>query len=144
MPGSLPGYPGIAVFVGIKFGGYLLAGAVLRKYVPAIKRSVLTIAASRVVLGVLTGPSLTLLFMWSLGLVLRPGSRLESGYLVYAFLAVARVFIWAFVLFMVSDRKEYPASRLWVDAVLCTVWSCVLDWPGYKLAGLAPGKWTFC
>ena len=56
MPGGLPGPAGAAVFVGIKFAGYFLAGRVLTKYVPAVQSSALKIATVRTALGVLLGP----------------------------------------------------------------------------------------
>jgi hypothetical protein len=144
MAGGLPGAAGIAVFVGVKFGGYFLAGKVLNTYVAAIRSPAWKIAAVRTILGVILGPPMTLSWMWLVGLAEWPGSRLRSGYVLYAGLAVIRVFVWAFVLFVFSERKEYPASRLWFHAVLCAAWSCLLEWPGYKLADITPGKITVC
>ncbi len=141
---GIPGPAGLVVFVGIKFGGYFLAGTVLKKYVPAIQSSPLKIAAIRVFLGLLLGPPTTLAWLWMVGLVRWSGSWLDSGYVLYAGLAIIRVFVWAFVLFMVSDRKQYPTSQLWFHAVLCAIWSCLLDWPGYKVADLAPGRIGIC
>jgi hypothetical protein len=43
MPG-IPGIPGLVVFVGVKFGGYILAGWALKKMQPAIRSSAVKIA----------------------------------------------------------------------------------------------------
>jgi len=144
MPGGLPGPAGMAAFVGIKFGGYFIAGKVLTRYVPAIKGSALKIAAVRTGLGVLLGPPLTLLWMWIAGLATWQGSWLDSGYALYAGLFLMRVLVWALVLFMLSKRTECPLGSLWFHALLGALWSCLLDWPGYKLADIAPGRIPFC
>ena len=144
MPGGLPGPAGAAVFVGVKFVGYALAGKVLIKYVPAIQSSALKIAAVRTVLGVILGPAVSLLWLWVVGLAALRGSWADSGYVWYAGLVLIRVVIWAFVLFVLSKRAEYPTGRLWLLAALCAAWSCVLDLPGYALANIAPGRLTIC
>jgi hypothetical protein len=53
MGGYFPGPVGFAAFVGVKFGGYVLAGMALKKLQPTITSSALKIAAARTGLGVL-------------------------------------------------------------------------------------------
>jgi hypothetical protein len=144
MPGGLPGPVGLVVFTGVKFGGYFLAGTVLRKYVPAIHSSALKIAVGRTVLGLILGPPVTITWMWMVGLPAWSGSWLDSGYVFYAGLGVVRVFVWALVLLVVSEHKQSPASRFWLHAFLCALWSCLLDVPGYALALIAPGRISIC
>jgi len=143
MPG-IPGPAGLAAFVGVKFGGYFLAGTILTKYVSAIPSSALKIAIVRTFLGLLLGPPTTLAWLWIVGLAAWRGSWLDSGYVLYVGLGIVRVLVWALVLLVLSERQLYPTSRLWLHALLCAIWSCLLDWPAYKLADLAPGRIPIC
>jgi hypothetical protein len=144
MPSGLPGPAGAAVFVGIKFAGYFLAGKVLVKCVAAVQSSALKIASLRTVLGVVLGPAISIFWLWLVSLAAWRNSWADSGYVWYVGLALARILIWAFVLFVFSRRSEFPAARLWLVALLCAAWSCLLDLPGYALANLAPGRLTIC
>jgi len=141
---GIPGPIGVAAFLAIKFGGYYLAGTILRRFVPAIRSSALNIALARTGLGVVLGPPVTLTWLWMIDQAMWSGSWLDSGYVFYVGLGLVRVLVWALILFFVADRKQYPASRLWFHAFLCALWSCLLDLPGYALAAIAPGKFSIC
>ena len=140
MPGGIPGPLGAAAFVGIKFGGYLLAAAALKKLQPTITASVLKIAAVRTGLGVLIGPLFTIAAVW-LGSLFAPNT---SFYGVYAILFCVRILIWAMILFFFSKRADLPIPRLWLLALGGAIWSSLLDWPGYKLAIISPGGISIC
>jgi hypothetical protein len=144
MGGYFPGPLGFAAFVGVKFGGYALAGIALKKLQPAITSSALNIAAARTGLGVVLGPPITLLGGMILGLLFAGARDDLSTYFAYAFLWPLRILIWALVLHMFTRRTDLSASRLWSYAALGAVWSCLLDWPGLKLAMVAPGKIPVC
>jgi len=106
--GGIPGPLGAAAFVSLKFGGYLLAAAALKKLQPMITASALKIAAARTVLGVLIGPLFTLATVW-LASLFAPDASL---YGVYAILFCVRVLIWALVLLIFSKRAELSVLRL--------------------------------
>jgi len=140
LPGGIPGPLGAVAFVGIKFGGYLLAAAALKKLQPTITASVLKIAAARTGLGVVIGPLFTIAAAW-LASLFAPDA---SIYGVYAILFCVRVLIWALVLFFFSRRADLSVLRLWLLALLGAIWSSLLDWPGYKLAIISPGRVSIC
>jgi hypothetical protein len=143
MPG-IPGIPGLVVFVGVKFGGYILAGLALKKMQPTINSSAVKIAVTRTGLGVLLSPPMTLLGAFTIGL-LSPGLNSDApSYGAYVFLFLARVLVWAFVVFVFTKRSEITRSRLWMYASAGALWSCLLDWPGFKLAMVAPGRIAVC
>jgi hypothetical protein len=140
LPGGIPGPLGAAVFVGIKFGGYFLAAVALKKLQPTITASSLKIAIARTGLGVVIGPLFTIAAVW-LASLFAPD---ESLYGVYAILFCVRILIWALVLFFFSKRTDLSGLRFWSFAFIGAVWSSLLDWPGYKLAIIAPGGISIC
>ena len=140
MPGGIPGPLGAAAFVSLKFGGYLLAAAALKKLQPAITASALKIAAARTGLGVLIAPLFTAATVW-LASLFAPDASL---YGVYAILCCVRILIWALVLFFFSKRADLSVLRLWLLALVGAIWSSLLDWPGYKLAIISPGRIPIC
>jgi hypothetical protein len=140
LPGGIPGPLGAAAFVSFKFGGYLLAGAALKELQPAITASALKIAAARTGLGVLLGPLFTIGAAW-LASLFAPDTSLHG---VYSILFLVRILIWGLVLFFFSKRVDLPASRLWLLALVGAIWSSLLDWPGYKLAIISPGRIPIC
>jgi hypothetical protein len=144
MGGYFPGPVGFAAFVGVKFGGYALAGMALKKLQPTITSSALKIAAARTGLGVLLGPPITLLGGMILGLLFAGVRGDVPTYFAYAFLWPLRIFIWALVLYIFTRRIDLSASRFWGYAALGALWSCLLDWPGFELAMVAPGKIPVC
>jgi hypothetical protein len=114
--------------------------AALKKLQPMITASALKIAAARTVLGVLIGPLFTLATVW-LASLFAPDASL---YGVYAILFCVRVLIWALVLFIFSKRAKLSVLRLWLLALVGAIWSSLLDWPGYKLAIISPGRIPIC
>jgi len=145
MGGYFPGPVGFAAIVGVKFGGYALAAIALKKLQPTITSSALKIAAARTGLGIVLGPPVTLLGGMILGLLLAGIGRDIPSYLDYVFLLwPLRILIWAIVLHMFTKQADLSASKLWGYAALGATWSCLLDWPGYKLAMVAPGKIPVC
>jgi hypothetical protein len=75
MLGYLPGPLGFAAFGGVKFAGYTIAGAVLRKVYPAVKARALTIGAMRMVVGLTVG--ISHLALWAA--FLSRSGRSDSG-----------------------------------------------------------------
>jgi hypothetical protein len=143
MPG-IPGIPGLIAFVGVKFGGYLLAGLALKRIQPTISASAVKIAATRTALGVLLGPPITLLGAFAIGLLSPKPNSDAPSYGAYVFLFLVRVLVWAFVVFIFSKRSDITRSKLWMYASAGALWSCLLDWPGFKLAMVAPGRIPIC
>ena len=144
MGGYFPGPLGFASFVAVKFSGYALAGIALKKLEPKITASVVKIAAARTGLGILLGPPMTLLGAFLIGLLfLNPQSGVSS-YSAYIFLLLVRVFVWGLVVFVFTKRSDLSRSKLWAYAIAGAVWSCLLDWPGFKLAMIAPGQIPVC
>ena len=145
MGGYLPGPAGLAAFVGIKFGGYALAGLALKKLQPSITSTAVKIAAVRTGLGVVLGPPITLLGGVVLGVLFASVKTDTPGvYFVYALLLPVRILVWALVVYMFTRRTDLSASKLWGYAAIGAVWSCLLDWPGFKLAMVTPGKIPLC
>ena len=151
MPGTLPGYLGVAAFGGIKFVGYSLAVSGLKKFEPAVTSSATKIAAVRTGLGFILGPLATISLGFLIGLVFSvlfgPSSTSNSNsalLYLYPLLFAVRIFVWAFVLFLFTRETPLPGSSLWLYALLGAIVSSLLDWPGYALAIAAPGQFTFC
>jgi hypothetical protein len=143
MPG-LPGLLGIAAFGSIKFVGYSLAALNLRKFEPAITAGPMAIAAVRTGAGFVLGPPATILGALLAGAILGSRYNLSAGPLIYAFLFVARIFIWMLILFLFTGTPGFSRRKLWLYSLLGAVVSSLLDWPGYALAIAAPGRITFC
>ncbi len=151
MPGTLPGYLGVAAFAGIKFVGYSLAVSGLKKLEPAIASTATKIAAVRTGLGVLLGPLLTLVIVFLISLIfIRPDTSPSSPNWsvqmpeIYGLLFLVRIFVWAFVLFLCTNKSPQPKSKFWLYAFGGATVSSLLDLPGYALALAAPGKIVFC
>jgi hypothetical protein len=151
VPGTLPGFLGVAAFGGIKFVGYSLAVSGLKKIEPAITSSTAKIATVRTGLGFILGPLATISLGFLISLVFSvlfgPSSSSKSNsalLYLYPLLFAVRIMVWALVLFLFTIKAPLPASRFWLYAVLGAVVSCLLDWPGYALAIAAPGQVSFC
>lgn len=145
MPGTLPGLPGLFAFAGIKFVGYSLAASALKKYEPTILSSATAIAAARTALGFVLGPPATLLGAFLAGVLLFRDhySPLQNS-AIYGFLFLARIFIWALLLYIFTRKAPIPKSSLWLYSLLGALLSSLLDIPGYSLAMAAPGQIVFC
>jgi hypothetical protein len=151
VPGTIPGVLGVVAFGGIKFVGYSLAVSGLKKFEPAIVSSATKIAAVRTGLGVVLGPLATLLILFLIGLIFFRSSNLSASPnspfqmpALYGLLFIVRIFVWAFVLFLFTNKAPLPRSSFWLYALLGAMVSSLLDWPGYALAIAAPGKIVFC
>jgi hypothetical protein len=151
VPGTLPGYLGVAAFAGIKFVGYSLAVSGLKKLELTIASTATKIAAVRTGLGVLLGPPATLLMVFLIGLIFihpdaSPSSPNWSFQMpeIYGLLFIVRIFVWAFVLFLFTNKSPLPKSKFWLYAFVGAIVSSLLDLPGYALALAAPGKIVFC
>jgi hypothetical protein len=151
VPGTLPGYLGVALFAGIEFVGYSLAVSGLKKLEPAIASTASKIAAVRTALGVILGPLLALLIVFLISLVfIRPDTSPSSPHWsvqmpeIYGFLFIVRIFVWALVLFLFTNKSPLPKSKFWLCACGGAIVSSLLDIPGYALALAAPGKIVFC
>jgi hypothetical protein len=142
MGGYFPGPAGFAAVVGIKFGGYILAGLALKRLEPAIAAGSVKIAAARTGLGILLGPPLTL----TISLALDPLKLTDSSMtaVLYPFLYSLRVLIWAWVIYHFAKELSPRKSELWKYASGAALWSCLLDLPAYGLAILSPGQIPIC
>jgi hypothetical protein len=151
VPGTLPGFLGVAAFGGIKFVGYSLAVSGLKKFEPAITSAATKIAAVRTGLGFILGPLATISlgfligFIFShLGVSSSTSNSSSPMVYIYALLFIVRIFVWALVLFLFTRKAPLPRSSFWLYAFLGAIVSSLLDWPGYALAIAAPGQLTFC
>ena len=68
----------------------------------------------------------------------------NSFYPFYISLIIARILIWALVIFLFARKTSMSTGWLWAFAFLGAVWSCLLDIPGYGLAIISPGKIVIC
>jgi len=75
VPGTLPGYLGVAAFAGVKFAGYSLAASGVKPFEPALVAIATKVAAARTGLGFVWGPPATLL-----GAYLTEAMFFGSGY----------------------------------------------------------------
>ena len=145
MPGTIPGPLGLFAFAGIKFVGYSLAASALKKFEPTIVASATKIAAARTGLGFILGPPATLVGLFlSSAVIFRSGYSAFQDKVTYGVLFIARIFIWALLLFLFTKKVPLPRSSLWLYALLGAMISSLLDWPGYALATHAPGQLVFC
>jgi hypothetical protein len=151
VPGTLPGYLGEAAFAGVKFVGYSLAVSGRKKLEPVIASTRTKIAAVRTGLGVLRGPLATrlLVFLISLVFVRRDTSPNSPNWSlqmpeIYSLFFIVRIFVWAFVLFLFTNKSPIPKSKFWLYAFVGAIVSSLLDLPGYALALAAPGKIVVC
>jgi hypothetical protein len=140
----IPGPAGLAVFTGIKFAGYFLASKGLKTLQPVITAGAAKIAGTRTGLGLLLGPPITFLIGFGTPKFIAPLLPNNSFYPFYASLIIARIFIWALVIYLFARRKGVQARWIWAYALAGAVWSSILDWPGYGLAVLTPGKIVIC
>lgn len=145
MPGSIPGLPGLAAFVGVKFGGYVLAGVALKKLQPAIISGALKIATTRTICGLVLGPVVSVVFLGFVDRLTQKNAFYAlPGYAPYPLLGMLRIFVWALVIYLYTRQTEISAGRLWTLALAGAVWSCLLDVPGVALAFVSPGRIPFC
>ena len=145
MGGAYPGPASFAAFVGVKFGGYCLAGWTLRKLESGVSARVVTIAATRTGIGILAGPLTFFASMWA---VARFNINIESTrsmiFGIYVPLFILRVIVWGFVVWLFCRRPPIDMPRLLKYAGAGAVWSCILDLVGISLALIAPGRITVC
>ena len=144
MPGSIPGPVGFAAFAAVKFGGYVIAGAVLKKWQPLITARAYKIAALRTGLGIIIGPLLTVGALALAEHFFPTPATNPMDRLFYPLLVVMRFFVWMLVIFVFTRHLSLSTSRLSLYALCGAVWSCLLDLPGIALAFVSPGKISFC
>jgi hypothetical protein len=144
MPGYLPGPVGFAAFASVKFGGYVLAGAALKKLQPAITATIYKIAAVRTGLGIVIGPLFTIgMLFLSEHFIRDPRSTLPDN-LFYPVLIVARFLVWTLVISIFAKHTNLSKGKISLYALGGAAWSCLLDLPGIALAFVSPGKIPFC
>jgi hypothetical protein len=141
---TFPGPVGVAVFTGIKFTGYFFAAKGLKVLQPAITAGAAKIAGARTGLGLLLGPPATFLIGFGAPKWIAPFLPNNSFYPFYASLVLARILIWALVIYLFARKTGIRARWIWTYALIGAVWSSILDVPGYGLAVLAPGKIVIC
>ena len=145
MPGTLPGFLGVAAFAGIKFVGYSLAVSGVKHFEPTIVAAATKVAAVRTGFGFVLGPPATFLGAYVTGtLFFRSGYSPFQNAAVYGVLFIVRIFIWALVLYLFTKKAPLPKSSFWLYAFLGAIVSSLLDWPGYALAIAAPGHFVIC
>ena len=142
MGGYFPGPVAFAAVVGVKFGGYVLAGVALKRLEPEITASSVTIASTRTGLGILLGPLVTFAIFLALE-PLKLGDA-TSSYAFYPFLYGFRVLIWARVIYRLVKSLNVAKSTIWQYAAAAALWSCLLDLPAYGLAIISPGQIPIC
>ena len=140
MGGYFPGPLGIATFGAIKFAGYSLAALALKKIQPDITASIVKIAGARTGLGIILGIPATIVGALLVGTAAPKATDAQ----LYPVLALVRVFVWALLLFLLTRNSPLTRSRLWLYAIIGSLWSCLLDWPGFHLMMLAPGQIPVC
>ena len=136
--------PGWIAFAGVKFGGYYLAGKTLRKLQPTTTASAVRIAATRVGLGVLLGPPVTIGLTFALTRIFPQTNEKFPVIPVYTFIYVVRVLIWAFMIYHFVDELDWLQTKLWKFSMLGALWSCLLDLPGVGLALVSPMRIPIC
>jgi len=138
--GMFPGPLGLVAFIGVKFGGYVLAGLALKKAYPGIVAGATTITAVRTGLGLLLG-----LCFWILSLKLLAGSKLFNDTLIpYGWLIGLRIVVWAVVISIFVRAAEGSISKFLLFSGLGALWSSLLDVPGILLAIVSPGRIPVC
>ena len=140
--GMVPGPLGLVAFVVVKFGGYVLAGLVLKRAYPLIAASAARIATVRTGLGLFLG-----LCLWALSMtVLRSWPFFPSSpYVSYGWLVALRIAVWATVIALFTSKVEaFRAGKFMGFAILGALWSSLLDVPGIALAIVAPGRIPIC
>jgi hypothetical protein len=144
MPGAIPGPVGFATFAAVKFGGYILAGVVLKKCEPLIAASSAKIAATRTGLGILLGPAMVAAAAFLANPFMRNQQSNPIDQLFYPFLFTMRFFVWLLVIFLFTRQIDLSKSRLALYALAGAFWSCLMDVPGVALAFVSPGKISIC
>jgi len=138
---GLPGPLGLMVFVLVKFGGYFLAGLVLKKAYPGILAGAVKIAAVRTGVGLLLG-----FCFWFLTLMYLGSSTLfnRSPWISYVWLIGLRIVIWALVMSLFVRKAEGGTAKFLLFSALGALWSSLLDVPGIALAVVSPGHIPIC
>jgi len=123
-------------FVGVKLGGYVLAGLALKKAYPAIVASAVKIATMRTGLGMFLGAC-----FWFLSFKYLTSSPAfnETPLIPYGWLMARRIVIWALVISIFIGKAEGSTSKFLLLSTLGSLWSCLLDVPGILLAVISPG-----
>ena len=98
-----PGPLGLVAFVGVKLGGYVLAGLALKKAYPAIVASAVKIATIRTGLGIFLGAC-----FWFLSFKYLTSSPAfnETPLIPYGWLMALRIVIWALVISIFIGKAE--------------------------------------
>ena len=138
---GFPGPLGLVAFVGVKFGGYVLAGLALKKVYPSIVAGAAKIAAVRTGLGLFLGAS-----FWFLSFKYLMSSPVfnDTPLIPYGWLVALRIVIWAVVISIFLDKPEGSTSKFLLFSTLGSFWSCLLDVPGILLAVVSPGRIPVC
>ncbi|HET8925382.1 MAG TPA: hypothetical protein VFN26_20535 [Candidatus Acidoferrum sp.] len=144
MGAIIPGPAGVAVFVGIKFTGYFFAVKGLKLLQPVITAGAAKIAGMRTAVGLVLGAPLTFLIGFGTSALSIRLADYNSFFAFYASLVIARILIWALVIYWFARKTEMPRRWIWPYAFLGAILSSLLDWPGYGLAVLTPGKIVIC
>lgn len=127
--------------MGVKFGGYALAGIALKKAYPAIAAGVAKIAAVRTGLGLVLG-----IAFWALSMKFLGDSALFTGtpLIPYVWLAALRIVVWAVVISIFVSQGQGETAKFLLFSALGALWSCILDGIGIALALITPGRIPVC
>ena len=127
MFGSTSEIAAFFAFAAIQFGGYVFAGATLRRLQPRITTSLYRIAALRIGLGIVVGPLLVLGFMFFSGYLatdFHPTLTRPSFYLT---IFVMRALLWMMIILLFTKDFKLVKSKLVSYAFAGAAWSCGLD-----------------
>jgi len=141
MPG-FPGPLGFTAFAAVKFGGYMLAGLALKKAYPAIRAAAWKIAGTRLLLGFALGLAMVVGGTFLIAALFHLNDM--SGYSVYIFLVILRLFVWALIIRMFAGSQAQAPGKWLGYSAAGAAWSTLLDVPAIALAIVSPGSMPFC
>jgi len=105
-----------------------LAVSGVKHFEPTIVASATKIAAVRTGIGFVLGPPATFLGAYfTEALFFRSGYSPFQNVAVYGVLFIARIFIWALVLYLFTKKAPLPISSFWLYALLGAIVSSLLD-----------------
>ena|SRR5260221_11591042 len=135
---------GVIAFLCFKFAAYFLLFWLLKKNQPVIQASILLMAGTRAVLGILAGG--LLYFAWDAARHQFSGfynlSYAEWPY--YSVLFALRILVWAATIYIFWKNTGLRQDKLWLYALAGALCSSVMDVPAAFFTLFVPGGVLFC